>query len=272
MFGRKDQIGGAEEGIGAGGINGHALAGAFDLERNFRAFASADPVALHVFDPFGPIQQVNIFQQAFSVFRNLEDPLFHGAADHRVVAAFALAIDHFFVGKDRAEGRAPVDRNFVNVSQSLLVKLHEDPLSPLVVTGIGGVDLAVPVVAESEGFDLALEGGDVLFCGFRGMSTGFDGILFRGQTESVPAHGMQHVETAHPLETAENIRGGIAFRMPHVETCSAGIREHIQHIKFLFRGEIFRMESLVFVPVVLPFLFNGCKIVTHSKAPSAFIF
>ena len=166
MFGRKDQIGGAEEGIGTGGINGHALAGAFDLERNFRAFASADPVALHVFDPFGPIQQVNIFQQAFGVFRDFKDPLFHGAADHGVVAAFALAIDHFFVGKDRAEGRAPVDRNFIDVSQSLLVKLHEDPLGPLVVPGIGGVDLAVPVIAEAEGFDLAFEGGNVLFCGF----------------------------------------------------------------------------------------------------------
>ena len=83
-----------------------------------------------------------------------------------MIAAFALAINHFFVGKDRAEGRAPVDRNFIDVSQTLLVKLHEDPLGPLVVPGIGGVDFTVPVIAESEGFDLAFEGGNVLFCGF----------------------------------------------------------------------------------------------------------
>ena len=43
------------------------------------------------------------------------------------------------------------------VSQTVLVQLQEDPLGPLVVLGVGGVDLAIPVKGEAQRLELAAE-------------------------------------------------------------------------------------------------------------------
>ena len=67
-----------------------------------------------------------------------------------------------FVGEHGAELGAPVDRDLGLVGEPALEQLQEDPLRPAEVVGIGGVDLARPVVAEAEHLELAAEGGDVL--------------------------------------------------------------------------------------------------------------
>src|SRR5690625_3574116 len=90
------------------------------------------------------------FEQPIGVFRDAEHPLAHRAPDYRVAAALALAVDHLFVGEDRPERRAPVDRHLVDVGEAALVQLQEDPLRPLEVVRIGGIDLAIPGVRKAE--------------------------------------------------------------------------------------------------------------------------
>src|SRR5262245_61702480 len=88
--------------------------------------------------------------------------------------------------------------------------LQEDPLRPTVIVGIGGGELTVPVVTETEHFQLPLEVRNVLR-GFNGwMSLRFDRIFFRGQTEGVPTHRMQDLLPLHPVVTADDVRGGVA--------------------------------------------------------------
>ncbi len=94
------------------------------------------------------------------------------------------------------------------------------------------------------------------------MRTSLNRILFRRKTKRIPAHRVKHIEAAHTLETAEDIRGGVAFRMAHVQPCPARIREHIQTVKLrLSRLKIVDLEGLVLFPIRLPFLLDDSKIV-----------
>ena len=62
------------------------------------------------------------------------------------------------------------------------------------------------------------------------MGAGFFGVLFGGQTEGVPAHGVHYARAFHAIVAADDVGGGIPFGMSHVEPISAGVREHIQDI------------------------------------------
>ena len=84
-------------------------------------------------------------------------------------------------------------------------------MRPLEVMRIGGIDLAVPIVAEAEHLNLPAELVDVLFGCHPGMRAGFDGVLLGGQTESVPAHWVHDVVAAHPAIAGEDVGGGVAF-------------------------------------------------------------
>src|SRR5688500_10855493 len=98
--------------------------------------------------------------------------------------------------------------------------------------GIGGVDFAGPVVAEAEGLDLALEGGDVGFGGLARMLAGADGVLLGGKAEGVPAHRMKDVVALHALVAGEDIGGGVAFGMADVQARAGGVGEHVENVEF----------------------------------------
>src|SRR5436853_7863169 len=90
------------------------------------------------------------------------------------------------------------------------------------------------------------------------MLAGFDRILLRRQPECVPAHGMQHVETAYSLVACHDVCRRVPFRMPDVQSGPARVREHIEHVEFLLRGietcvaGIGRMKNLALIPDALP--------------------
>ena len=94
------------------------------------------------------------------------------------------------------------------------------------------------------------------------MLPGFDGVLLCWQTEGIPAHWMQHAETARSFVTREDVGGGITFRMSYVQTGAARIRKHVENVKFRFRRiEIFlarigRVKQLPLIPKALPFGFE----------------
>ena len=83
---------------------------------------------------------------------------------------------------------------------------------------------------------------------------------------------MQNIQALHPRVTADNIRRGVTFRMPHMQSAAGGVREHVEHIQFLlFRNSVLGPEGLVFVPVLLPAGFNGFEVVTgHGGRFSVF--
>ncbi len=230
VFRSQHHIGGSEQGVRPGGIDLDALLAALHREKHFGAAGFAYPVFLHFLGALGPVQLVNAGQQAFGVFGDFQHPLAHGLAYHRVVAHLGMAVDDLLVGQHRAQLRTPVHRLFRLIGQAFLIELGEYPLRPLVVFWVGGVDLAVPVVAEAEGFELFAEDLYILGGGFGRVRAGFDGVLFGWQAEGVPAHGMQHIVAAHALIAAPDIRGGIALGVAYVQAVPRRIGEHVQHI------------------------------------------
>ena len=63
------------------------------------------------------------------------------------------------------------------------------------------------------------------------MDRMFDGRVFRRHAEGVPAHGVQHVETAGSFVARYDIAEGVIAHMAHMDA-SRRIGKHLQHIVF----------------------------------------
>ena len=110
-----------------------------------------------------------------------------------------------------------------------------------------------------------------------------------GQAEGIPAHRMQHVETARAAVARQNIRGGVTFRMADVQARAAGIGEHVEDVKLgrqlrrgHFAGKLWRWangcaardflariegaKSLLLVPNLLPFGLDQMKRILSAAA------
>ena len=94
MLGGEDHVGGAEEGVGAGGEDGDVIA--FDIEGDLGSFRAADPVALEGFDGLWPVERLEFIDEALGVFRDAEHPLAERAAFDGF--AFFLPFLDFLVG------------------------------------------------------------------------------------------------------------------------------------------------------------------------------
>ena len=120
MLGGKDDIRDAEQSIRPRRKHAEfisALTGKFNLA----AEGFSDPVALHRFGVFGPVDIVQALQQFFGVLGDLKKPLRQIFFDDRRAAALAGAVHNLFVCEHRIAGRAPVDGRFLAVSESVLV-------------------------------------------------------------------------------------------------------------------------------------------------------
>ena len=255
-----------------GGENAE-FAAADDLELHLNAFALADPVALHVLRALRPVDLLQPFQQLLREGRLVDHPLLHVLPDHRISAAFALPVDHFVVGKHRPQLFAPVYRHVDVLGVSVQEQLFENPLGPFVEFRIAGGDHLAPVVVEPQLLQLFAEGFDVLFREALRMIPGLDGILLRRQAEAVVAHGVQHIVSLHPLHPAHDVRRRVAFRMARVQAHAAGIRKHIQRVKFRFAEVVnVRPERFMIFPVFLPFLFDNLRVVAvfHAHSPDPY--
>ena len=178
-----------------------------------------------------------------------------------MITALAASVDHLFVRKYRAKRRTPVDRHFGNVSKPLLIELLENPLRPLVILRIGGIDFAIPVVGEAKRADLLAEAVDILFRGNSRVSASLYGILLGRKTECVPSHRMQDIEALHALVAAKNVGSRITFGVADMQSRTGRIRKHIKAVELFACLGVIRLESLVFEPVLLPLLLDGGKII-----------
>ena len=141
--------------------------------------------------------------------------------------------------------------------------LLESPLCPFIVDGFTGAYLTVPVETESNLIQLLAIAVDVGFGRDGRMLSGLDGILFGGQSVGIIAHGVQHIETLQTLEACIDITGDIAEWMAHMQARTAGVREHVEHIEFLFVLVFGNLIRLVLHPALLPFLLDFSEIVFH---------
>ena len=89
---------------------------------------------------------------------------------------------------------------------------------------------------------------------------------FGGKPECVPAHGVEDVESLHPLHPSDDIGGGVAFRVADVEPGARGVGEHVEDIELGLCGEFGgvgrRLEGLAVVPDLLPLGLDDVRIVT----------
>src|SRR5438034_736015 len=221
-------------------------------------------------------------EQPLCICRNSQHPLTQRSADDRKTAKLALSINHFFICQSGTELWTPVHRhvshisepNFIRVLAAIsrnrlgpirrgiepgIVNLKKNPLRPPVVARISRVYLPLPIVRETDAFQLSLK-----FCNVRTrrgcrVLSGFDCVLLRWQTECVPTHWMQDIEPAHSFVARNDIGRGVAFRMSDVEAGSAWVGEHVEDVKFrlgaveIFLARTGRMKKLPLFPNRLPF-------------------
>ncbi len=216
-------------------------------------------------------------------------------------AALAQTADHFLIGQHGAQRRAPIDRGLGLIGQAVpiliaadrvgplardiggnrqlgdrpaalglvvvpgVVQHQKDPLRPAEVADVGRGQLPGPVVAEAQHFFLPAERGDVLLGRDPRRRAGFLGVLLGRQAEGVPAHRVHHALAVHPGVAADNVGSRLPLGMAHVQPVAAGIREHIQHVELLARGQPRRGERALHFPVLLPLGLDECRVVAGHE-------
>ena len=205
----------------------------------------------------------SIRRSAYAVI--LQHPLPERHADHGMAADVAAPVAHLFVRQHRAELGAPVHRHLGLVGEAHLEELAEDPLGPLHVAGIGGVDLAVPVVREAERLELLAVARDVAGGRHRRVLAGLHRVLLGGQAEGVPAHRVQHVEAAHALVAGEDVGRDVAFGVTDVQAFPGRIGEHVEHVVLGPRGIDLGSERVMLEPMALPLGLEPARLVRHAR-------
>ncbi len=123
VLGREHHVGRAEQRVGAGGEHVDLDVGVLlHREHHLGADAAADPVALHQLDRLGPVEHVEVGEQAVGVGGDAQHPLLQRALEDGMVAAFAATVGgDLLVGEHGAERGAPVHRRLVEVGQPVRV-------------------------------------------------------------------------------------------------------------------------------------------------------
>ena len=232
---------GAEQRVGPGGEHRDRLVAAFHGEVDLGALGPADPVALHQQDTVRPaaLELPGVRQQPVGVLRDLEVPLVQHAPHHVGAAALALPRDDLLVGQDGLVDRAPVHVAVTPVGQATLVEPQEQPLVPVVIGGVAGLQPPAPVErgrVPPEGSGLGLDVGVGPVGRVRVVP---DGSVLGGQAEGVPADRVQHVLAAQEVVAGEGVADGVRLGVAHVQV-TRWIREHVHQVEALPRiGGIF---------------------------------
>ena len=235
MLGRQNQTRRAVDGVDARSEHANLLAAAFERKIDLRTLGTPDPVALHGEHALRPTAfklLVGVAQQFFRVVGDLPEPLLQRALlDGRGFVAPAAAIHHLLIGEHRGALRAPVDHRLLAIRQAALEHLQEKPLVPLVVFGLAGGDLQIPVVGEAHAMHLALHLGDVGDGPVARVHAALDRGVLGGQSERVPAHGVLDVVAAHPHIARQRIADRIIAHVAHMQA-AAGIGQHLDDVIF----------------------------------------
>ena len=221
MFRRNGNIGRAVQRVGARReYFQHRITGLmFCVVRkmNLATFALADPIRLHGLHALGPAGQcVERLQQLVGILGDIHVVHRNLALFHQRAGAPAAAVDHLLVREHGLIDRIPIHLAGLEIDEALLQHAQEKPLIPLVVIGAAGCQLALPIDRKAERLQLLLHVFDVVVGPLCRRDFVFHRRVFRRQTERVPTHGLQYVETAHAMEATQHIADGVVAHMTHM--------------------------------------------------------
>ena len=183
-------------------------------------------------------------------------------------AALALAADHLLVGEHGLAGRAPVDRRRALLGQAVLEELHEEPLRPAIVRGVGRGHLVPPGDAHAEALHLLPEAGDVVRDECHRVDVLLQGEVLAVDAEGVVAEGLEHVEAAHRLEAAVDIDAGEGEDVADVQSFRRRIGEHHQVVEGpRGAGDVRRVDARL-RPAAAPLRLDRVRVITFHNLSS----
>ena len=214
---RDGQVGTTHKGVRTGGVDSQFVSVVVDVKGDFYPFRTADPVALHGLHGVRPVVQlIQIVQQFIGVGGDFNKPLRDLFTLDLGIAAPAAAVDNLFVGQHGLVIRAPVHCGGFFVHQAFFVQLGEELLLPAVVFRGAGRQLAAPVIAEAQHFELVFHVGDVVVGPRRWRGVVFHRRPFCRQTERIPADRLQDVFAQHALVAGNHVADGVVTHVTHV--------------------------------------------------------
>ena len=266
-----DHKGHAVQGVRTGGIDAQLLVCVFfHGEVHECAGRLADPVLLLKLDVGQIVHLFQSLKQLVCVLGDAQIPDLLGLLHDFAVADVALTALRILVGQNDLTAGAVVDQCLVTECQSLFEHLQENPLGPLVVVLISGIDHSRPVEREAHTLELSGKLHDVVIGYLAGMYAGLDGGVLRRQTVGIEADGEQHIVALHPALPADNLQTGICFDVAHVHAVSGRVRKFHQRIELRLGVVFLCTERTVFLPILLPLGFHCGKIILVAHVYHSF--
>ncbi len=188
------------------------------------------------------------------------------------MADVALSSLGILVGKHHLAGRTVIDQGLIPENQSVVEHLPENPLGPLVVFFVGGVDRPAPVKAEAYLLQLFRKVGNVPVGNDPGVYSVFYGIVLGGKAEGIKPDGKQHIIALHPPFSGDDLHAGVGLDVSHMHSRTGGVGKFNQPVEFGHGKVILGSEALLLFPTVLPLFFNGFIVVFHNGVLSQSFF
>ena len=238
------------------------VARVLNSENYFRALAATNPVALHPFNRFGPVDHLQIGKQPLRVSGNFEIPLLQILfADFGTTAPAATCLN-LFVGKNGFALRAPPLAADSLIGQTAFKKQQEKPLRPMVVFRRRRVNLSVPVVRGLNQFHLPAVIVGIALGRHRGVYFRLDRVIFRRQAERIPSHRMENVVSFHTHVTRDDAGGDVIAAMSHRQAIARRIWEEIQDVILRLVRIRAGFVQTNLLPIAPPFGFDCFEVVT----------
>ena len=256
MLRGNDHICRSEQCIWSGRIDQKRLILVLDPERYLGALRASDPVFLGNLDLLNIVHMIETFDQLVRVVCDLEHPLGLHLSDDLGAAALAHAVHNLLVGESHLAGSAEIDRHLALVCKPFLEQLQKDPLCPFVIFLIRRIHFLGPVEGVAKCLQLILKMFHVVSGDDLRMDLVLDRIVFRRQTERVPAHRKQYVISLHPALSRHDIHRRVRSRMPHVKSLPRRVWKLYQRVILWFGPVHTDLERLLPVPDILPFFLN----------------
>ncbi len=264
MLRRNYHIGSAKQGIRTGCIYGKLLVNSDKLEINLRTLGTANPVFLGNLNLLDVIDLIQIVNQLLCILGNLEHPLAFNLTDNLASAALTYTVNNLFVGKTDLTGGTPVNRHLRLIRKSLLEKLQENPLRPLIVPGIGGIYLSAPVKGVAKALQLLLKTSHIVCSNGLRMNFILNCVVLGRETKCIPSHRIKNIIPLHTALSCYNIKSGIRSWMTYMKALSGRIRELNQRIVLRLRIIGTGYKCLLLIPDILPFFLNLFRIVIFT--------
>ena len=263
MFRGHGQERDAVQRVGTAGECGYRLFS--HREHDFGSFGATNPATLHSLDAFGPVNRIQVVQKPLGKVGYAEVPLFQFLACYHRIAAPAAAVFDLLIGQDRPAVRAPPLAAPGPVCQPATEQQQKEPLRPAIVSRVGRVDFARPVIRAFDQLHLAaVVGYEPGRCLAR-MDTVGDGIVFRRQPEGIPAHWMQHVETAHAMKTGADTGRNVVAAMTHRQTIARWIGKVVQYVDVGFVRVVGGSIELIGLPARPPPGLDSVEIIASGR-------